>query len=297
MVNLDICPPRLDEQRKYWVNLDLLNYKSLEAFFIDFQPTHILHLAARTDLDEKRSIYGYAANIEGVRNLIRAANNVSSVQRIIIASSMLVCKVGYIPKSDDDYYPINLYAKSKVKTEIIVKSGNLDCVWTIVRPTTIWGPYHSRLQNGFFRILQNKIYFHPGNKKCYKSYGYVKNTIFQIQRIFEAHERDVHKKTLYLADDPIRLDDWVNKFSQQLVGTKAKILPYSFIKLFALIGDLIEYVCGKKFIMNTFRLRNMTTNNVVDTTTIKRLYSSLPFSLAEGINETSSWILKCNKKK
>ncbi|GAU09122.1 NAD-dependent epimerase/dehydratase family protein [Desulfoplanes formicivorans] len=296
MANIDFKPPMLNEQADLWHDIDLLDYEKLESFLLAFQPTHILHLAARTDLDEKKSIAGYAANIDGVRNLLKAGKKVQALERVVIASSMLVCKVGHIPQSSHEYSPGNLYAKSKVETELITRHASMPCTWTIVRPTTIWGPYHHGLKNGFFTILQKKIYFHPGKNECLKSYGYVKNTAYQIQEIFNSAKEKVHKKTIYLADEPIKLHEWVNAFSERLIGKKAYSLPYPLMKCAAVCGDIAEVIIGKKMPMNTFRLKNMTTDNVVNTSHIKNLCPSLPYSQEDGVEETCLWLQNCNRE-
>ena len=290
IVNLDLRSPFFNGHEKYWHRMDLLDFPSLVTFFEKFQPTHVVHLAARTDLDEKKDINGYAVNILGVQNLLNAVQKTGSVRRLVVASSMLVCKVGHIPQLPDEYSPENLYAQSKVQSEILTRKMNPSCIWSIVRPTTIWGPYHERLKNGFFKILQRKMYFHPGNKKCYKSYGYVGNTVFQIQKILEALPKDVHGRTLYLADTPIRLDEWVNMFSLVLVGNRVKKMPYYCMKVIALLGDALSKINIQYFPMSSFRLYNMTKNNVVNTQSIENICTNLPFSMEDGINETCLWL-------
>jgi nucleoside-diphosphate-sugar epimerase len=295
MVNIDCNKPILKDQEDLWRDINLLDKEKLEHFLLEFQPTHILHLAERTDLNEKKNIKGYAANIDGVRHLLGAAQKIDSLERIIVASSMLVCKVGHIPQTEHEYSPGNLYAQSKVETELITRREDLQCIWTIVRPTTIWGPYHAGLKNGFFKILQKKLYFHPGRKTCLKSYGYVKNTVYQMQQIFHSPKEKVHKKTVYLADDPIQLNEWVDAFAMRLIGRKAQSLPYVLMKSLAVCGDMIEAVCGKKMPMNSFRLKNMTTNNVVNTKFIENVCASLPYSQLEGVEEMCLWLEECNK--
>lgn len=295
IVNIDINPPLLDVQKLLWEKIDLLDATALEDCFLRFQPTHILHLAARTDLNEKKNLSRYAANIQGVDNLVQVIRKTPSIQRVIMASSMLVCKVGHVPRTISEYSPINLYAKSKVETELITRKGQLGCTWTIVRPTTIWGPHHERLQSGFFSILQKNLYFHPGAKKSRKSYGYVRNTVYQIQKIFESAPEMVHQKTMYLADSPIVLSEWVDAFSARLLGVKAKTIPYPLLKLIALGGDLVECIFKKHVPMTSFRLRNMTTDNVVDTTLINTISGELPWSLSDGVMETCLWLQEKNK--
>ena len=141
VLNVDIRPPMAREYRSFWNQIDILDAASLLNAFEESQPALVVHLAARTDLDETRRIEGYAANIEGVRNVVDAVACTSSVRRTIFASSMAVCKVGYVPADDRDYNPLTLYGESKVQTERTVRAADGGgAEWCIVRPTTVWGP-------------------------------------------------------------------------------------------------------------------------------------------------------------
>ena len=60
----------------------------------------------------------------------------------LITSSQLVCRPGYVPKNYEDYAPHTLYGQSKVQTELITRAWKgAPCPWTLIRPTSIWGPW------------------------------------------------------------------------------------------------------------------------------------------------------------
>ena len=100
---------------------DILDAGRLNEAVQEFSPDALVHLAARIDLDEKTNLAGYAANIEGVQNLIAAVRLTPSIRRAIWTSSQLVCRVGYVPRNDTDYTADTLYGQSKVRTEQIVR--------------------------------------------------------------------------------------------------------------------------------------------------------------------------------
>ena len=112
-INLDIKKPINYKHMKFWKNIDICNKDKLLEFFYFFQPTQVIHLAAKTDL-KGTNLFEYKSNIEGVENIIQCSNKMSTLDRVIFTSSMLVCKLGFIPKNDNEYCPPNLYGESKV---------------------------------------------------------------------------------------------------------------------------------------------------------------------------------------
>src|ERR1700730_2620965 len=118
---------------------NLLDAAALKEVVGEFAPDALVHLAARTDLDERTELAsGYAVNIDGVRNLIDAVRTTPSIKRTIWTSSQLVCRVGYVPRNETDYAADTLYGQSKVRTEQIVReSDGAGREWCLTRPTTV----------------------------------------------------------------------------------------------------------------------------------------------------------------
>ena len=120
LVNIDFNSPRNKEHVQYWRDCDILNKSKLEKIVKDFSPTHVVHLAATcglsTDLSE------FAANTEGVENLVDILDQVPSVKHVIFTSSLLVCRPGYIPEHDTDYKPYTVYGESKMLGEKIIRA-------------------------------------------------------------------------------------------------------------------------------------------------------------------------------
>src|SRR5690606_1711409 len=94
VVNLDIKPPRNPDHASLWRKGDILNMADLESAFEEVRPDYVFHLAARTDL-EGSSIADYIANTDGVANMIAAAKGYGACRKVVFASSMLVCRIGY----------------------------------------------------------------------------------------------------------------------------------------------------------------------------------------------------------
>jgi len=291
ILNYSLHAPLKPEQNQYWRGGDILDPVATTKVFQEFQPAEILHLAARAECDERATVEeGFRANTEGTSNVLDAVRATSSVQRAIITSSQFVCAPGRLPTSDTDYFPETTYGESKVITEELTRKANLPCCWTIIRPTNIWGPWHLRYRREFWRVLQRGLYVHPGHQPVIRCYGYVKNVVYQIKKIFEAPHEVVHAKTIYLGDRPIDLFDWVDGFSRALTGHKARVVPRPLMRALAMLGDIPSRLLGKPFLINSSRFRSMTTSYETPMARTFQLFGENPYTLEAGIKETAEWL-------
>lgn len=288
VANVDSKPPGDEAYSAYWKKIDITDYRKFCQVVTDFRPDYMVHLAARTDLDGK-NIQDYPANTEGVENLMRIAGELPDLKKVIIASSMLVCRAGYIPLDQFDYAPTTFYGQSKVETEKIVWANRPQCDWAIIRPTSIWGPGFGVPYRNFFDMIIAHRYFHIGRKGCTKTYGYVGNAVYQIKQILFSDTRQEDQKVFYIGDLPATdIEIWANEIAAQL-GYRIRRMPYFMIKAAALFGDVLKRG-GIHFPMTSFRLKNMTTDNMVDLSSTCKLAPQPPFSREEGIRHTLKWM-------
>jgi nucleoside-diphosphate-sugar epimerase len=288
ILNLDIQEPKLPEHKSCFLEIDLCDITNLKVAVLKFDPEYVIHLGARTDLNGK-TLEEYSSNIDGVSNLINALGKLKNLKRVVFASSMYVCKPGYSPRNFEDYNPHTVYGESKVITEKIIKENNPNYIWTIIRPTSIWGPYFGEPYNLFFKIVLSGQYFHLGKKACEKTYGFIDNFIYQLDTILKASENEIDKKTFYLGDyQPYNITIWANEIA---ACKKIKIpkVPYFLFQMAAFFGDFLNFI-RIKFPMTSFRLKNMTTNNIFDLSEIQKLAPNLPVDRKEGTKITVKWL-------
>jgi GlcNAc-P-P-Und epimerase len=270
---------------------DLLDKSRLIRVLRDEAPEAIAHLAARTGIYDAADLEGYAANSEGVRNLIGAITETPSVRRVVYTSSQLVCRVGYMPRTDQDYCPQTVYGQSKVLTEQIVRQTNGGGVeWCIVRPTTVWGPWMHPHYRTMLRMIQRGRYFHCGNAKLYKSYSYVENIAWQYLQLLTAPVDAIHSRLFYLADyKPLSLRDYVDALAREMGAPRIPTYPLTMVKLLALGGDVLTRCGFKRFPFSTFRLQNILTEYVFDLAPTERVCGPLPFGWEQGVKQTANW--------
>jgi len=294
IMGIDVVSPKIDVHKKLWKQVDLLNKEQLCETISDFAPDYVIHLGARTDLRGK-TLQEYDANMQGVTNLLDALERVPNLKRAVFASSMYVCEPGYMPKDFEDYAPHTLYGESKVETERRIKERNPEYIWSITRPTSIWGPWFGEPYDKFFRIVLGHLYFHMGSRACKKTYGYVDNAVYQIMSILQAPKEKVMCKVFYLGDyEAYDITEWANEIAG-VAGIKIPRIPYFLFVLAGWFGDALKKI-GITFPMTSFRLHNMTTDNVHNINPIKGIAPSLPVSRLEGTKRTIEWIRNVEKK-
>ncbi len=123
-----------------------------------------------------------------------------------------------------------------------------------------------------------------------RSYGYVKNVVYQIMKMLEAAAELVDNKVYYAGDRPIDLLDWVNGFSEGLTGSKVRVVPRFLLRLLAFWGDLLSFF-HIKFPLTSSRYKSMTTSNDAPMEPVFEAFGQPPYSMEEGIEETVKWLI------
>jgi nucleoside-diphosphate-sugar epimerase len=292
VTGLDRKPSGIAHPRFAEVAVDILDRERLARAVAAARPALVVHLAARTDLDEGDDLRGYDANVAGVRNMVDAIAAAGSVRRWICASTQLVCRIGYVPTGPDDYLPSTLYGESKVRTERIVRAADGGGVeWCLVRPTTIWGPGMNPHYLTFFRMIRDGRYFHLSGGPTYKSYGYVGNTVHQLVQLLGVHTDRIHRGVFYLADyEPLALEEWAEAFRRVLGAPRIRTLPLPVATAVAKLGDVVNRLGIRRFPFNSFRLGNVRTSYRVDLAATEALCGPLPYTTDQGVSETVAWL-------
>jgi GlcNAc-P-P-Und epimerase len=290
VLNVDIMKPKISSHNKNWRELDIKNYKALLIVTKEFMPDYILHLAARTDLNGK-CIDEYSSNILGTENIVKICKKIRTIKRVIFTSSMLVNAVGSTSKGFLDYNPDTSYGESKAEMEKIILNSNLKIQWIIIRPTSIWGPWFGEPYSKFFYFVTKGLFLHPGDRACSKTYGFIDNSVFQISKLLFSKKKSLlNGKIFYIGDKPpINISNWADEISMHYRGTKNKKVYYCLFKLAALAGDFLNLL-NISFPITSFRLKNMTTNNILPLDDLYNVTGKIPFTRLQGTKKTLKWI-------
>ena len=199
---------------------DLLDVAATRAILAKISPEIVLHLAARTDLDEKRDISGYRDNIEAVESLQRRhpKHDICPVAGFVLRRNLLFVASATLPSTTLTSHPQLYTARARCVPSQIVRCGGPSAVpWTLVRPTTIWGPGMHPHYLRAFEMIRDGRYFHVGPPTTRKSFGYVGNAVAQFLAIATAPLDAVRGRTFYMSDyEAINFQEWVEGFRAEL---------------------------------------------------------------------------------
>lgn len=67
-------------------------------------------------------------------------------------------------------------------------------------------------------------------------------------------------------------------------------VPHALLSGVANLGDWFETLTSRRAPLTTFRLNNMLTSMVFDTSETERLVGKLPYDLVAGVAETVRWL-------
>ena len=119
---------------------DICDHAQMRTLIETFQPTHIIHTAAVTNVDlcEQEHALCRAVNVDAVQNLFSIAEEKNIHFQLLSTDFVFDGEAGPY-KEEDAVNPLSAYAVSKVDAELILlQSGYKN--WSIARTIIIYGP-------------------------------------------------------------------------------------------------------------------------------------------------------------
>lgn len=293
VLNLDIKKPIDNKNLDLWTNVSLLEKDSLGEYVAKFNPNYIVHLGATTTQNAK-SLDDFEVNIKGTQNILDISSMLTNLKKFVFTSTQYVNSPGYaISEILDELKPYGFYGDSKLLGEKMTADSLQDSSWTIIRPTTIWGPWHPILAKGLWKQILKGRYFHPKSDTAVKAYGYVKNSAWQIVSLMEMENSLTDKKVFYIGDENISQDKWVSAFVFRLTNRKMRRIHKSNLFILSEIGELLNKF-GIKSPIYRSRFRNLITSNPSPLDNILKLLGPPPILFEEAVDETCAWLEEIN---
>lgn len=146
--NIDFCASSKGDNRNpdcpgdRYVGMDITSDAEVLFVFQSVQPTHVIHTAAMTNVDqcELNPIECKRINTVAVERLFRASKSVSAHFQLLSTDFVFDGSKGDYAESDH-VHPLSEYAKSKVEAENILLSDESKN-WSIARTIIVYGEGH-----------------------------------------------------------------------------------------------------------------------------------------------------------
>jgi nucleoside-diphosphate-sugar epimerase len=286
IIAVDKRQPKHQLAKVSYHTLDLKDFESFRCLIFKVKPDIIIHLAARTDL-KGETLEDYADNIEPVKNLCEILEEVEFVKTVIFTSSMLAHFPG---QAHDASSYDTVYGRSKALGERLVSDANLGSIRSIiVRPTSIWGPEFEEPYINFFARVISGRYFLFGSVAEPKTFGYVGNTVNQILSLAQS-EQACNGGIYYLGDTPpMTIDLFAGHIQKHINRNFTFNLPKFAILFLAKVGDTAS-IFGFNFPLTSFRLRNISTKNIVDLSSTENINFYPKIDIDEGVQDTLRYL-------
>lgn len=270
--------------------VDLMDRLALETALASTAPcTIVYHLAARTDLDG-RKLADYALNTTGTANLIRATAT-TGVCRFVHYSTQLVAGLfdeKRMISESEPYRTTTVYGDSKVESERVVQRACADAKteWTIIRPTSVYGPWGRSPYQEFFAQIRSGRYLHVGRADNEVSLVHVQNLV-DLTVLLSVHPSAAGE--VFFGNDrhPYQMREVVDT-AAAFYGRRVRSAPaWIFVLLAYALAPLKSL--GLRVPLYPFRLRNIRMTYTYDVSKSLRLGYDPQLGLADGIALTLSW--------
>ncbi len=121
-------------------SVDITDFNEVNAVVESFNPTHIIHTAAITNVDlcEDKPDLCEVVNVLAVKNLVDICEN-RSIHFQLLSTDFVFDGENGPYREDDAVNPLSVYAQSKVDAEHFLVDGSF-LNWSIVRTMIIYGP-------------------------------------------------------------------------------------------------------------------------------------------------------------
>ena len=245
--------------------IDITEFCSQHDFSI------VIHLAAaRADWGVSKQEYEQD-NIEATKRVAALAKT-KRVEKLIFVSSISIFgqNKGTVLTEYNGPNPINIYGRTKLVAENLVRSCADFTDVSIVRPTVIYGPsnpqntgFYRATDNNIFRMIdaiQNNRFVIPGDRSVVKSVCYVENIAAFLA--FLAQEQTQEKEFLFSDEEQLSIWAIANLVKSRL-GTKHSILtvPQWILLPISRLFDFVGSVFKVNLPINSSRVKtvNMST--------------------------------------
>ncbi|RDC66125.1 SDR family oxidoreductase [Adhaeribacter pallidiroseus] len=139
-----------------FVSLDVTNPDEVKSVIALHQPTHIIHTAAMTNVDEceVNQEACWKLNVDAVESLVKAAEE-NNVHFIHLSTDFIFDGLAGPYDEEAKANPISYYGESKLAAEQLVKQSSAR--WAIVRTVLVYGIVHDYGRSNIVLWVKNSL--------------------------------------------------------------------------------------------------------------------------------------------
>lgn len=254
----------------------------------------IFHVAGTTK-EKKYDSYHYG-NVQLTENVLQACENIPSIQKIVITSSLAAAAASLLNQpinEETPSYPISKYGKSKLAMEQMLHQKYKHLPYSIVRPPAVYGARDTEILT-FFAMVNKGLATQVGLKTKQISMVYIDDL---IQGLILAATKDIatHQTYFITSDEILTYEELIQAVAQALDKQPLKIpIPHFLLHGIAGVLEFITIFQQKVPPLNREKAKEMTQEAWICTSEKARKelgYQAQTF-IQEGTKKTVNWYKK-----
>jgi nucleoside-diphosphate-sugar epimerase len=269
---------------------DITDKASLKRSMGDVQV--IYHLAGQVGEWGVPDETFFAANVEGTRNLLEAAN-VAGVKHLIFCSTPGVQGKGYASASEElPYKPPQIYELTKAEAEKVVFAFNQkkeNPQVTIVRPDFVYGPGDLR-RLPLYRAIRNRRFFLIGNGMALIHPTFIDDA---VQGFCLLPNNPVTFGQIFNIAGPraITVREYVQTIAEALQVSCSRFkVPITLARVLAVFLEAASRISGREPLLSLSKVHFLTEHHASDISKAVHQIGYRPnIDFNEGIKRTISW--------
>lgn len=251
----------------------------------------VVHLAAEHRDDVRPVRLYHEVNVEGTRNVLRAASEVGC-RRVIFTSTVAVYPLDVpCPAEDHPLAPFNAYGRSKAEAEQLVRAWAAEdpqrCA-VIVRPCVVFGEGNRGNVYNLLRQIHEGRFVMVGSGRNRKSMAYVGNVAAFLHWCLHLPP-GLH--VFNYADKPDLTTEELVRLARRVMGREGDWwgrlrLPYAVALPLGWMADAVAAVTGRPLPISSIRIRKFCAETTVNTERLERSGFVRPYGLIEALERT-----------
>ena len=224
---------------------------------------YVFHCAGSVRIPEEFE----SANITATAEMIEACKRLKNLRRFIHLSSVGVMgsKIAGVVDETTSCHPQNLYEKSKFKAECLALNANGEIPVTVLRPSTVFGPYSDEKQDPFMillRAIRSRRFMLIGNGRSYFNLIYIEDVVNALICLAKTNNTQV-EGNCYILNDPITWRAFTDFVTTKLGVRRVRSLPKFIVWPIAVFGSAIG-ILGIRFPITVIRYKGLTNRTNFD---------------------------------